>query len=83
MAHRSYLSSVLLAFVMSATVLLGSPAIGDPESSPTNIGAGPRGKGSKTHSVPEIEVAGLVAAGTLLVGGLAIAAARRRKSRKA
>ena len=74
-------SSVLVAFVMSVTMLIGGPAIGGKSGSvgSTDIG----GPSSSPQGVPEIEVAGLVAAGTLLVGGLAIAAARRRKSRKA
>jgi LPXTG-motif cell wall-anchored protein len=84
MGLRFSWSKVLVAFLMSATMLIGGPAIGDSKSDSVgleNIGGPPHG--SKTRGVPEIEVAGLVAAGTLLVGGLAIAAARRRKNRKA
>ncbi len=80
MRCKSYLSSVLLAFVMGATMLPGSAVLAQAQPQVANINGRPPSK--KPHSVPEIEVAGLAAAGILLVGGLAVAAGRRRKSPK-
>ncbi len=61
------LSSILSTSALVATMLLSSPAFA--KSRPWRPGG----------SVPEIAAAGLVGAGTLLVGGLAIARSRRRK----
>jgi hypothetical protein len=61
------LSSILSTFALVATMLLSSTAFA--KSRPWRPGG-----------VPEIAAAGLVGAGTLLVGGLLIARSRRRKS---
>jgi hypothetical protein len=62
------LSSVLSMIALAAAMLLTTPALAKP-GKPKPL---PRG-------VPEIDPAGLVAAGTLLAGGLAIARGRRRQ----
>jgi hypothetical protein len=61
------LSSILSTSALVATMLLSSPAFA-------------KARPWRPDSVPEIAAAGLVGAGTLLVGGLAIARSRRRKS---
>jgi hypothetical protein len=60
------LSSILSTSALVATMLLSSPAFA-------------KSRPWRASGVPEIAAAGLVGAGTLLVGGLAIARSRRRK----